>query len=69
MTSTDPVLNLHQVAERLGLDDPANPRRGYDRVRRHIQAGDLRAVKRGRHYYVRASWVEEFLDDDRAESA
>lgn len=32
-------------------------------VRSLIKSRELRAVKRGNRYYIRRSWLEEFLDD------
>lgn len=59
--SADPVLDLHQVAAQLSTSDKRCP---YERVRGHVKRGELRAVKRGRHWYVRQSWVDAFLDPD-----
>lgn len=59
--SADPVLDLHQVAAQLSSQGKPVP---YERVRGHVKRGELRAVKRGRHWYVRQSWVDAFLDPD-----
>lgn len=50
---SDPVLTAPEVAAELGVC--------LDTVRRMIHRGELKAVKRGNRFYVRRSWVEDFL--------
>lgn len=58
---SDEVLTAHQVAELLGIH--------YQTLRKYIQRGELRAVKRGNRIYIRRSWVEEFLTPEGAPAA
>jgi len=51
--SDDPVLTAHQVADELGVH--------YQTVRGYILRGELRAAKRGNRWFIRRSWLEEFL--------
>jgi excisionase family DNA binding protein len=54
----DPVLSPHEVAEQL--------RKSYETVVRYLRRGELRGVKRGNCWYIRASAVEDFLRPDAA---
>ena len=54
-TVTDPVLTVREVAELLGVS--------YRTVLRRIEDGSLRAVRRGGRFFVRQSWIDEFLTD------
>ena len=54
-TVTDPVLTVREVAELLGVS--------YRTVLRRIDDGSLRAVRRGGRFFVRQSWIDEFLTD------
>ena len=51
--SDDPVYTAHQVAAELGVH--------YQTLRKYILAGQLKAAKRGNRWFIRRSWVEEFL--------
>ncbi len=51
--SDDPVLTAHETAELLGVH--------YQTVRRYILAGELKAAQHGRRWFIRRSWVDEFL--------
>lgn len=50
------VLSINQVADMLGVN-----RRTVERA---IKEGELRAVKRGGRWYIRAQAVEDFLTDE-----
>lgn len=56
----DPVLSPHDIAAELNVP--------YERVLTHLRLGELRGVKRGRHWYVRRSALDEFLDPDRPDT-
>lgn len=51
--SDDPVLTAHQVAEEIGVH--------YQTLRKYILGGQLKAAKRGNRWFIRRSWLEEFL--------
>lgn len=50
---TDPVLTPEEIAAELGVHKRT--------VRVWLQKGVLKGTKRGRDWYVRRSWVDEFL--------
>lgn len=51
---TDPVLTCEEVARELG--------RTRKTVAEWCHRGDLKASKHGRSWYVRRSWLDEFLE-------
>jgi excisionase family DNA binding protein len=51
--NNDPVLTAHQVADEIGVH--------YQTLRKYILDGQLKAAKRGNRWFIRRSWVEEFL--------
>lgn len=54
----DPVLTAREVAEELGVH--------YQTLRSYIIDGQLQAVKRGNRWFIRRSWVDEFLAPTQA---
>jgi len=52
--SADPVLSAQQVADELGIHVKTL-------LRTHIRPGRLPAVKRGNRWFIRRSWLEEYL--------
>lgn len=59
--SEDPVLTLHEVAAEIGVH--------YQTARDYVLAGELKAAKRGNRWFIRRSWVEEFLSPTRTDAA
>jgi excisionase family DNA binding protein len=59
--SEDPVLTAHEVAEEIGVH--------YQTVRVYIRTGELKAAKRGNRWFIRRSWLEEFLAPTRTDVA
>lgn len=57
MTADDPVLFIDEVAAELRVH--------HNTVRRHIDAGRLRATKQGGRWFIRRSALEEFKDGGR----
>lgn len=55
MTGRDPneVLSPKQAAVEVGVS--------YQTLMKHIHDGELRAVKRGRRYYIRRAWLDEYM--------
>jgi excisionase family DNA binding protein len=56
MSDVTEVLSINQVAEILGVN-----RRTVERA---IREDELRAVKRGGRWYIRAQALEDFLTDE-----
>lgn len=49
-----PFLSTTEAGERLNADPQT--------IRALINAGKLRAIRVGREYRIRATWIEEFID-------
>lgn len=61
MSTARGILTVQQVARELDVSNKT--------VYRHIDAGLLRATKRGNRFYVRRAWLDAYLNGDPADAA
>lgn len=59
--SEDPVLNATEAAKAIGVHKQTL----YD----YLVAGELKGAKHGNRWFIRQSWVEEFLSPTRTDAA
>lgn len=50
----DPVLNVKQAADRLGVHPKT--------LEKYLKAGRLKGAKRAGRWFIRQSWLDEFLE-------